>query len=135
MLFQRFRVPGLRPYYGLNRPEPTPPTPPAPPHAAAESRGQAELLTEVVDTPVFHVGKFGRRKTSDPDPKLRTTRSLAGFSVRPRPPPSMKYYEQGRDNSNFVESYRRGVLPSLRVTFLLTVEGMNKFTSMIFSDK
>ena len=95
LYFQRFRVPGLRPYIGLNRPEPTPPPPP--PSSAAISRGQAEVLAEVVEAPtVYHVNKFGRRKTSDPGNNLRTTRSLAGLSVRPRAPPR-EYYEQGRD--------------------------------------
>ena len=72
--------------------------PPAPP---LEGRGQAEVvLAEVVDAPVLRVGggEFGRRKTSvvEPDPKLRTTRSLAagiGGGGRHRPPPK-EYYEQ-----------------------------------------
>ena len=99
-LFQWFRVPGLRNHRGsLNRPEPTTPSPPLMPPALEAARGQAEVLAEVVDEPVLRVGggKFGRRKTSvDPDPKLRTTRSLAaGMSSggRPRPPPK-EYYEQ-----------------------------------------
>ena len=98
-LFQWFRVPGLRNHRGsLNRPEPTTPSPPLMPPALEAGRGQAEVLAEVVDEPVLRVGgKFGRRKTSvDPDPKLRTTRSLAaGMSSggRPRPPPK-EYYEQ-----------------------------------------
>ena len=91
---------------GLNRPEPTPP-PPSP-----ESRGQAEVLAEVVDTPLFHVGKFGRRKTSEPDPKLRTTRSLAGLGgIRPRAPPR-QYYEQGRPDEILINlSSNSDVLP------------------------
>ena len=57
------------------------------------------VLAEVVDEPLLRVGgKFGRRKTSvvEPDPKLRTTRSLAAgiSSGRPPRPPPKEYYEQ-----------------------------------------
>ena len=102
-LVQWFRVPGLRNHHGsLNRPEPntTPSPPPMPLPAPLGGRGQAEVvLAEVVDEPLLRVGgKFGRRKTSvvEPDPKLRTTRSLAAgiSSGRPPRPPPKEYYEQ-----------------------------------------
>ena len=58
-LFQRFRVPGLRPYVALNRPEQTMPPPPM-----EGGKGQAEVLAEVVDAPVFHVNnRFGSEWT------------------------------------------------------------------------
>ena len=59
-LFQRFRVPGLRPYVALNRPEQTMPPPPM-----EGGKGQAEVLAEVVDAPVFHVNnRFGSEWTN-----------------------------------------------------------------------